>query len=58
MYVHVESPFSYERWWESFRAGRVTITNGPLLQPSVQGQPPGATFQVERKIKRSNWRSA
>jgi hypothetical protein len=47
MYVRVESPCTYERWWESLRAGRVTITNGPLLQPSVQGQPPGATFQVD-----------
>lgn len=44
MYVHVQGPFDYEKWWQSFAAGRVTITNGPLLRPSVFGQPPGHTF--------------
>lgn len=48
MYVHVEGDFTYERWWENFRAGRVTITNGPLLQPSVRGEPPGAVFHGEK----------
>ncbi len=46
VYVQVEGPLSYERWWEGFRAGRVVVTNGPLLRPSVQGYPPGHVFQA------------
>lgn len=44
MYVHVEGPLSYEKWWQAFAAGRVTITNGPLLRPSVHGRLPGHVF--------------
>ncbi len=51
MYVHVDSEFSYEKWWDGFRAGRVTITNGPLLRPSVHGQLPGHVFRAERDTK-------
>jgi len=47
MYVHADGPLTYERWWEGFRAGRVVVTNGPLLQPSVQGELPGAVFVVD-----------
>ncbi|MBN1591426.1 MAG: hypothetical protein JW888_18075, partial [Pirellulales bacterium] len=46
MYVHVEKPLVPDRWFQAFRAGRVTITNGPLLQPTVHGQPPGYVFSV------------
>jgi hypothetical protein len=30
------------------RAGRAVVTNGPLLRPSVQGEPPGYVFQAGR----------
>jgi len=46
VYVHVAEPFTYERWWENLRAGRVTVTNGPLLRPTVEGQLPGHVFQL------------
>ena len=46
LYVHVEPPFRYETWWENLRAGQVVLTNGPLLNPSVEGQPPGFVFQA------------
>jgi hypothetical protein len=45
VYVHVDGPLSYEKWWEGLRAGRVTVTNGPVLQPSVHGQLPGRVFE-------------
>jgi hypothetical protein len=45
VYVHVDGPLTYEKWWEGLRAGRVTVTNGPLLQPSVDGQLPGHVFE-------------
>jgi len=51
MYVHVEGALSYEKWWENFRAGRVTITNGPLLRPTVHGELPGHVFQAEKGSK-------
>lgn len=47
MYVHVEGDLTYERWWESVRAGRVVITNGPLLRPIVEGELPGFVFRAE-----------
>jgi len=47
VYVHVEGALTYEKWWEELRAGRVFITNGPLLKPSVEGELPGHVFQAE-----------
>jgi hypothetical protein len=44
VYVHVEGEFSYPKWWTNLKAGRVTITNGPLLRPEVHGQLPGHVF--------------
>ncbi|HLA83360.1 MAG TPA: hypothetical protein VJL29_01085, partial [Thermoguttaceae bacterium] len=46
MYVHVDSPMDWEKWFAAFRAGQVTITNGPLLRPTVDGRPPGHVFDV------------
>jgi hypothetical protein len=47
MYVHCGEDFSYDSWWENFRRGRVVVTNGPLLQPLVNGELPGHVFQAE-----------
>lgn len=47
MYVHVDGELTYDKWWENLRAGRVTITNGPLLQPEVDGKYPGYVFQAD-----------
>ncbi len=46
MYVHVEGELTYEKWWDGVRAGRLVVTNGPLIRPSVEGQPPGYVFQA------------
>ncbi len=48
MYVHVDGELTYEKWWEAVRAGRVVITNGPLLRPSVEGEVPGFIFRAEQ----------
>ena len=45
VYVHVDGELTYEKWWQELRAGRVFVTNGPLLKPSVAGQLPGHVFQ-------------
>jgi len=47
VYVHVDGELDYEKWWESLRAGRVVVTNGPLLRPNVRGRLPGHVFFAE-----------
>jgi hypothetical protein len=51
MYVHVDGQFSYEKWWQNFRAGRVVVTNGPLMRPTVNGQLPGYVFKASQGDK-------
>ncbi|GAB6166251.1 hypothetical protein JCM19992_22510 [Thermostilla marina] len=46
MYVYHEGEFDAAAWFDGFRNGRVVVTNGPLMRPSVHGQPPGAVFRV------------
>lgn len=46
VYVHCPQEFSWESWWEGLRAGRVIVTNGPLLRPSINGQVPGYVFRA------------
>jgi hypothetical protein len=46
VYVFCGNEFSEERWWEGLKAGRVFVTNGPLLRPMVEGQPPGRVFKL------------
>ena len=46
VYVYIDGEFSYEKWWAALRDGRVVVTNGPLLRPSVQNRPPGHVFRI------------
>ena len=46
VYVFCDDEFSPERWWEELAAGRVFVTNGPLLRPVVEGRPPGYVFYI------------
>ena len=46
MYVYVGDDFSYDAWWQGFKAGMVVVTNGPLIQPSVKGLRPGHVFKA------------
>ncbi len=47
VYVYCGDEFSSERWWEGLENGRVFVTNGPLLRPTVEGQPPGYVFHID-----------
>jgi hypothetical protein len=49
VYVHADpsAPLAYETWWTNLRAGRVFVTNGPLLRASVRGHPPGHVLHLE-----------
>lgn len=44
VYVYCAQEFTYEKWWEGLRAGKVLITNGPMLRPRVNGEVPGHVF--------------
>lgn len=44
LYAQLEGALTYEKWWDALRAGRVFVTNGPLLRPRVNGQLPGHVF--------------
>lgn len=47
VYVHVPGDdLEYAPWWEGLRAGRVVVTNGPLLRPLANGELPGHVFRV------------
>jgi hypothetical protein len=48
VYVHCGDELSYERWWDGLAAGRVFVTNGPLLRPRVEGKLPGHVFRLEK----------
>ncbi len=48
VYVYVPEEFSYDKWWEGLRAGRVVLTNGPILVPKVNGFEPGHVFQAAK----------
>ncbi len=45
-YVHVEGTWSYAAWWRALRAGRVFVTNGPLLLARADGKLPGHVFSA------------
>ena len=47
VYVHVDGDLTYEKWWQSLRAGQVFITNGPLMKPTVNGELPGHVFHAD-----------
>jgi hypothetical protein len=50
-YAKVDGPVTPERWLEGFRAGRVFVTNGPLLRFTVNGQESGSELRVPRGTK-------
>ncbi len=47
VYAYLEEPFSYENWFEALKAGRVMVTNGPLLRPEIVNRRPGHVFESE-----------
>jgi hypothetical protein len=48
VYVHCDGELTWEKWWEGLKAGRVVVTNGPVMQPRVDGRLPGHVFQAEK----------
>jgi hypothetical protein len=45
-YVHCGETCTRDAWLEGLRAGRVVVTNGPLLRTRVDGELPGHLFEL------------
>jgi hypothetical protein len=50
VYVHVDGPLSYEKWFEGLRAGCTFVTNGPLLRVTANGRLPGFVFTANDQV--------
>jgi hypothetical protein len=46
LYVHIDGPLSYEKWFDGLRLGHVFVSNGPLLRCRANGQWPGQVFHA------------
>lgn len=44
VYVQLDGPLDWDRWWEGLRAGRSFVGNGPLLRARAEGRWPGHAF--------------
>lgn len=47
VYVHVDGGLTWEKWWAGMRAGRVFVSNGPLLRCRANGRLPGEVLRGE-----------
>jgi hypothetical protein len=47
-YVKLDGAFDADAWFASFKAGRVFVTNGPLIDVTVNGQGMGQEIRVPR----------
>ncbi len=48
VYAFAPAKPTESEWWDAALAGRTVVTNGPLLRPSANGQPPGYVFSVAK----------
>ena len=46
VYVACGGDFTAETWFRNLRAGRVVISNGPLLRVRINDELPGHTFEA------------
>lgn len=45
-YVNIDGPLNYSAWVEGLRAGRSFVTNGPILNMTVNGERIGASIKL------------
>jgi hypothetical protein len=45
-YVKIDGAFSYAAWNDGLRQGRSFVTNGPMIDWTVDGKPPGAVIRL------------
>jgi hypothetical protein len=46
VYVQLDGALTYEKWWRGLKAGRVFVSNGPLLRCRADGHWPGHVFKA------------
>ncbi|MDZ4820149.1 MAG: CehA/McbA family metallohydrolase [Planctomycetota bacterium] len=46
VYVHIDGPLTFEKWFAGFKAGRSFVTNGPMLLIEADGLRPGDHKQL------------
>ena len=51
VYVHLPEGFSYQGWMKGLKEGRSFVTNGPMLDATVNGKLPGESFSVDKSSK-------
>jgi hypothetical protein len=52
VYVKLNGPFNYERWFRALKEGRSFATNGPVLFLTVDGAEPGGLLRFPEKKPR------
>ncbi len=50
-YVKVDGPFNLDSWFKSYDQGRTFVTNGPLLDFTINGKGIGSELHVKRGTK-------
>ena len=50
VYVKTDSPFDYSQYLEAFKAGRSFVTNGPMIQFTVEEAEPGEVVAAETDV--------
>lgn len=51
VFVQIKGGFTYDSWIAGLRAGRTFISNGPLLEFTVNGQGPGSEVKVGQPLR-------
>jgi len=51
VYVHAPGPLDYAKWIDGLKAGKSFVTNGPMLEFSVNGSEPGSVLKLDEKPK-------
>ena len=46
VYAYLPGGFDPDRWFQAIKEGRTFVTTGPMLELTVNGQPPGAEIHV------------
>jgi hypothetical protein len=52
VYVKLDLPFEYDRWFRALKAGHSFATNGPMLFLTVDGKEPGEVLRLPSKGRR------
>jgi hypothetical protein len=52
VYAKLDSPFTYENWFRTLKAGRSFATNGPILFLTVEGREPGDVLRLQTAGRR------